>query len=180
MIEQGTDGVSRGFLAQGIMAGESMLSFIPFHLTAFDRSSNVEPWVKSWCGAGAISLTPDGWFEEGHDIAGWHKASKSGLFERPTLKEERTYIWAPPPFAADVAMNELRKARIKRQSSAHIFVFPRLCCSLWLKQMHRVCDFVFQVLPDSETWSKDMHEPLLIGIAFPFLRSNPWQLRGCP
>jgi hypothetical protein len=31
MIAQGTDGVSRGVLAQGVMAGESMLSFIPIH-----------------------------------------------------------------------------------------------------------------------------------------------------
>ena len=179
MIEQGTDGVSRGCLAQGIMAGEAMLSFIPIHLSALSRSRLVEPWIRSWCGESAISLTPEDWFQEGHDIAGWSQ-HPGDLFERPILREGRTYIWAPPPFAADVAMNELRKARIKRQTSSHIFVCPCLCCSLWLKQLYRACDFVFQVLPDSEVWPKSMHEPLLIGIAFPFIRSKPWQLRGSP
>jgi hypothetical protein len=89
-------------------------------------------------------------------------------------------VVTPPPFAADVAMNELRKARIKRQSSSHIFVCPRLCSSLWVKQLYRACDIVFQILPNSEIWPSEMHEPLLIGIAFPFLRVRPWQLRGCP
>ena len=179
MIEQGTDGVSRGFLAQGIMAGEPMLSFIPIHLTAFERSPLLETWVRSWSASEALSLSPDDWFEEGHDIAGW-QTFKGDLFERPVLKEGRTYLWVPPPFAADVAMAELRKARIKRQTSSHIFICPRLCCSLWLKQLYRACDFVFQVLPNSEVWNKQMHEPLIIGIVFPFIRAKPWQLRGSP
>ena len=179
MIAQGTDGVSRGFLAQGIMAGDPMISFIPIHLSALDRSPTLEPWLRSWCGKESLMLSPDDWFQEGQDIAEW--ASTPGeLFEHPVLKEGRTYVWAPPPFAADVAMSELRKARIKRQTSSHVFVCPRLCCSLWVKQLNRACDFVFQVLPDSEVWPSAMHEPLLIGIAFPFLRVKPWQLRGCP
>ena len=38
MIAQGTDGVSRGYLALGIIAGEAMCSFIPIHQTASERS----------------------------------------------------------------------------------------------------------------------------------------------
>ena len=38
MTAQGTDGVSRGFLGEGIMSGESMVSLIPIHLTATERS----------------------------------------------------------------------------------------------------------------------------------------------
>lgn len=133
MIAQGTDGVSRGFLAQGIMAGETMESFIPIHLTAVQRSPTLEGWIHSWTGHSAIMLNEEGWFEAGHDIAGLGKSQAGDDFERRILKEGRTYVWCPQPFAADVAIAELRKARIKRQSSAHVFVCPRLCCGLWLK-----------------------------------------------
>ena len=49
-----------------------------------------------------------------------------------------------------------------------------------MKQLFRTCDFIFQVLPGSPFWTSDMHKPFLIGILFPFIRCNPWQLRGCP
>jgi hypothetical protein len=156
-----------------------MSSFIPIHLSALERSPKIEAWLRSWCGNDAMILTPEDWFQEGHDISGWELREGESIHQ-PVLSEGRTYVWVPPPFAADVAMSELRKARIKRQKSSHIFVCPRLCCSLWVKQLYRACDFVFQVLPNSEVWSAAMHEPLLIGIVFPFLRVKPWQLRGCP
>ena len=41
MIAQGTDGVSRGFLGEGVMAGSPMVSFIPIHLSAIDRSPGI-------------------------------------------------------------------------------------------------------------------------------------------
>jgi hypothetical protein len=43
-----------------------------------------------------------------------------------------TFVWAPPPAAAAVALEELRKARIKRQDSMHILVVPRLLMPEWL------------------------------------------------
>ena len=49
-----------------------------------------------------------------------------------------------------------------------------------MKQLYRASDIVFQVLPGPESWPPGMHEPILIGILFPFLRSRPWQLRGTP
>lgn len=179
MIAQGTDGVSRGCLSQGVMGGEAMTAFIPIHQSAVERSPRLLPWVRSWSGSASLLLTPEGWFQEGHDIDGWLADGRDQL-ERPRLAENRTYIWSPPPYAADVAIAELRKARIKRQTSSHIVIVPRLCCSLWMKQLYRTSDIVFQVLPGSEFWTKEMHEPILIGILFPFLRSRPWQLRGTP
>ena len=101
-------------------------------------------------------------------------------FERPVLHEGRTYIWVPPPFAADVALAELRKARIKRQSSSHLFVCPRLCGPLWLKQLYKAADIVLEFPAGSLHWSNEMHEPVLIGVLFPFLRHSPWQLRNTP
>ena len=155
MIAQGTDGVSRGYLGLGVMAGDSMSSFIPIHLSAPDRSPALVPWVRGWTSSDAMLLEPIGWFSEGHDISGW-EMSEDG-FERPSLKEGRIYIWAPPPFAADVALAELRKARIKRQASAHIFICPRLCAPLWLKQLYTAADIVFEVPPGRPGWSANMH-----------------------
>ena len=107
MIAQGTDGVSRGFLALGVMAGESMSAFIPIHKSVLERSPEFVCWIKQWAGQDSLVLSPEDWFGEGHDIAGWETGSDG--FDRPVLKEGRTYIWVPPPFAADAALAELRK-----------------------------------------------------------------------
>jgi hypothetical protein len=179
MIAQGTDGVSRGYLALGVMGGESMSAFIPIHLSGIERSPSLLDWLKGWCGGDAILLSPMEWFSEGHDISGWEVSSPSGI-EYPLLSEGRTYVWAPPPFASDVALAELRKARIKRQTSCHVFVCPRLCCPLWIKQLYKAADVVIEIPSGTPGWPAGMHEPLLIGLLFPFLRHSPWQLRGTP
>ena len=179
MIAQGTDGVSRGFLAAGVMDGKTMQSFIPIHLTVHERSPGFIEWVRDWSSKSATPLNPMGWYEEGHDITGWEKGFDG--FERPLLINDATFIWTPPPFAADVALAELRKARIKRQTSSHIIAIPRLCTSLWQKQLYKACDLVFQIPAGSnKVWPIDMHEPVLIGLVFPFLSVKPWQLRGTP
>jgi hypothetical protein len=47
MIAQGTDGVSRGFLGQGVMDGEAMSAFVPIHLSALERlPQNLAPWIR--------------------------------------------------------------------------------------------------------------------------------------
>ena len=96
MIAQGTDGVSRGVLAQGVMAGELMLSFIPIHRSALERAPLLLPWLREWSDPNCLVLSAADWFQEGHDISGWGQSS-GDLFERPTLSEGRTYVWAPPP-----------------------------------------------------------------------------------
>eukprot|EP00956_Cyclotella_meneghiniana_P022038 scaffold40988_cov46-Cyclotella_meneghiniana.AAC.2 len=73
MIAQGTDGCSRGVLMEGVMAGKDMLSFIDLHKTAVERSPDLLPWIRSWCGDTSITpLTPEEWFVEGHGIVGGH------------------------------------------------------------------------------------------------------------
>lgn len=179
MIAQGTDGVSRGYLGQGVMAGESMSAHIPINLSAVARMPSVLiEWIQTWSDPKAFLLKEADWFRLGHDIDSW--AIHPDGFDRPVLLEGRTYIWTPPPFAADVAISELRKARIKRQSSTHIVVVPRLCTTLWLRQLYKASDIVFEVPVGSHVWPSEMHEPLLIGILFPFIRFKPWQLRNTP
>ena len=101
-------------------------------------------------------------------------------FERPVLAEGRTYIWAPPLFTADVALAEMREARIKRQTSARIFVRPHLCSPLWINQLCKASDIVIEIPVGKTGWPASMHEPLLIGLLFQFLRHKSWQLRGTP
>ena len=163
------------------MSGDAMTSFIPIHLTPCERSNQLVPWVISWTGGSTVDLvhlTTMQWFEAGHDISGWSKGWDG--FDRPVLTRGRVYLWTPPPFAADVALAELRKARIKRQESSHIFICPRLCTALWIRQLYKAADIVLEIPAGKSFWNKEMHEPLLIGILFPFIRCKPWQLRSTP
>lgn len=177
MKGQGTDGASRGQLKEGVCIGREMLSYIPFHLDSIERSPNVEPWLRSWLGPSAEVLTPTGWFERGHDILGGKYDSKG--FWRNTIKPG-VFVWNPPPAAAAVALEELRKARIKRQDSLHVFVCPRLMKPEWFRLLYKASDIVFDVPVGSPCWPAEMLEPLIIGIAFPYIRHPPWQLRGTP
>jgi hypothetical protein len=125
MIEQGTDGISSGFLGGGVMAGEAMSSFIPIHLGAVECHPVVADWIKSWSTDLLIELSPMGWFEAGHNIMGWEQG-QAGFFRPSTLGCKNVYLWTPSPLAADIAIAEMRKAQIKQQTSTHIFICPCL------------------------------------------------------
>jgi hypothetical protein len=90
------------------------------------------------------------------------------------------FIWDPPPGAAAVAIEELRKARIKRQDSTHVFICPWLLKPEWYRQLYKAADLVFDVCLGADCWPKEIHEPLIIGLVFPFLSKPPWQLRTTP
>ena len=91
-----------------------------------------------------------------------------------------TFVWDLPPGAADTALEELRKARIKRQSSLHIVLIPKLFTHLWKKQFLKCCDFSIEIPAGQNFWSHDQFEPLTLGICFPLLPSRPWQFRHTP
>jgi hypothetical protein len=40
-----------------------MLSFIPLHLSALERSPPLLEWIKSWAGPSVEALAPEDWFE---------------------------------------------------------------------------------------------------------------------
>lgn len=178
MIVQGTDGVSRGNLLEGVMVGQNMLSFVPLNESAMDRSPNLLQWIRSWSIQEAELLTPEGWFSTGHGIVGGGE-NLDGEWV-PEYKDS-TYIWAPPPAAAFDAMAELIKARHKNPNVAHIFVCPRLFTQSWRKSLMKVADLCFYVPVGSiPEWNENMHEPLMIGVILPFLSHRPWQLRRSP
>jgi hypothetical protein len=93
MIAQGTDGLSRGLLNEGVMAGESFFAFVPFNLSAALRSSSLVPWIRSWAGEDVIHLQPEDWFERAQDVSGWKMGQDN--FKRPRI-QRGCYLWTPP------------------------------------------------------------------------------------
>lgn len=79
MIAQGTDGLSRGDLQEGVMTGQTMATFIPLHLSALDRSPRLGKWVEDWASAlGIVNfLTTKEWYTG--------------------PKREGVWVWTPPP-----------------------------------------------------------------------------------
>jgi hypothetical protein len=178
MMAQGTDGVSRGQMKEGVTAGEAMLSFVPIAISALNRFPSVKEWISSWAGGESVEyLSPEDWFERGHDLLGGEYDQK-GFWRHRVVPG--TFVWAPPPAAAEVALEQLRKARIKRQDSLHIVICPRLMTPRWLRQLYKASDIVFQVPAGCPFWPETMYEPLTIGMSLPFLRSKPWQIRRTP
>lgn len=177
MKYQGTDGISRGQLREGISLGNSMLKYCPWGLSAIDRSPSLMDWCKNVFGPNLEILSPCEWFTRGHDHNGGYYDQK-GMY-RLNIKHG-TYLWQPPPAAADAALEEIRKARLKRRSSTHVIIIPRLCTTLWLKQLYKAADIVLYLPCSYSHWSSLMFEPLVIGILFPYSRFYPWQLKGSP
>jgi hypothetical protein len=134
MIAQGTDGLSKGILLEGVVRGEDMLSFVDIARTALERYPGLLDYVKSWVdpvlGTSKV-LTTKKWFQEGHRIMGGKEESKGMWIPRHTA-DRKAYIWAPPPIIADVSLEECAKAIHKRMDAYHIFLTPQLYSPLWL------------------------------------------------
>ena len=179
MIAQGSDGLSRGNMLEGVMKGMDMMGFVPLNQSALEVQTNLSSWLESWLPSDnpVVFLTPADWFERGHDISGY--VENCDHIKVPKFRAG-TFVWAPPPAAADVAIYELRKARHKRQDSLHVFVCPRLMKPWWYKQVNKAADLLFEIKPNTLFWSEDRYEPLIICVCFPFLRFKPWQLRNTP
>ena len=180
MIAQGSDGLSRGDLYEGVMGGKSMLSFIPLAESAMDRSPLLEPWIRGWASSldqDLEFLTPEGWYERGHDIHGG-TVNVDGIWI-PTYCSA-SFVWSPPPATARIGTEELCQARQKRQASAHVVVVPRLLWVEWRKQIFKSADLIFDVPAGCQIWEADMHEPLIFAVYFPYLSRCPWELRKSP
>ena len=88
----------------------------------------------------------------------------------------------PPPAAAAVAVEMLAEAKLKRPSTAHVIVIPRLMTHLWRKALRRDADLFFDVPVGTSLWHTNMHEPLTVFLILPIIRRRqwrgPWVLQG--
>jgi hypothetical protein len=180
MIMLGVDGLSRGNMGEGVMKDpDSFLKDVPLNLGLHERSPEMVKWL---CDVFGIKLDdvlePSDWFEKGHDVVGWERRGVSPWYPKVNPS---TFLWTPAPAASQYAVEQLRKARHRRQSSMHVMVIPRLFTSLWRKQLYKVADVVFEIPAGTlSEWKKDQHEPLTVAIVFPFLKHRPWQAKGSP
>ena len=177
MKSQGTDGISRGEMKEGVSVGEFMLQYCPWGKNALERSPYLKSWIEDTFGNDVEFLKPEDWYRRGHDHYSKFKDEK-GFWRIKT--KPGTFIWTPPPAAADAAFEELRKARLKRQQSTHIILVPRLMTTLWLKQLIKTADILIYLPNQYQCWTHAMHEPLVIAFCFPFLKYRPWQIKNTP
>ena len=158
MIEEGTDGLSRGELHLGGLTNE-ILQIVPLHLDPLARSKALMPWLRSWFhnpGQPLRVAEPVDWPHEAH---------------QPT----HTWVWNLPPAAAIYALEELSMARLKREDRlSAVVLVPFLLSPEWFRRFSRLVDVYFFVRPGAPFWPPGMHEPLLIGFCFPLLRGEPW------
>lgn len=158
MIQQGTDGLSRGELHIGNFLDPTG-QVVPLHLGAMERSPSLLEWVRHWTGLDEKKLRVA-------EPVDWPYAAHF-----PT----HIWIWAPPPAAALYAMEELALARLKRADhTLAIVMIPLLLKPEWFRRFSRSVDVYFVVRPNHTFWGPSMHEPLLIGICFPLLSCEPW------
>ena len=76
MIAQGTDGLSRGILLEGVLTGKPMLDYVDLAKSATDRYPPLLEFVRSWTQKPKLkSLTAEEWFVEDHGIIGGCKDS---------------------------------------------------------------------------------------------------------
>jgi len=180
MIEQGTDGLSRGDFTQGVMRGTNMLHFVPLNRDAIARQPSLLTWIKSWAPTEHFyHLGIDDWFDLGQGIT-------AGLLDIhgmwcPGEFTHGCFLWSPPPALADIAVEALEESRHKRKHLSHVVVIPRLMTYSWRKRLTKICDLVLEIVPGWRAWWPSAeHEPILIGLTLPFSSSSPWQVRHHP
>jgi hypothetical protein len=160
MIAQGTDGLSRGDLTSGVMAGDSFLSHIPLSLGAFARSEPLRKWLED-----ALPRNWN-WLDTGAD---W--------FDKPFNDPKGRYVWNPPPALADVALEQLCEAKHVHPLSSHVFVCPVLLTGRWRRQCLKAADVSFVAVVGSDVWPAECHENVFIGLMCPLLDSSPWAIK---
>ena len=177
MIAQGTDGLSRGNLLEGVMAGKAMKDFVPIHLSAIARSDKLLHWVRQWTMKDDLQVLDEkDWMWKGQGLGENMWRNRDGM-SLPVREREDLFLWAPPPAVADVAVEFLRTSVHRRPNLYHVFICPKLMTHKWRKQLLKSCDLSFYVDVGVDHWEQSMHENLLIAIYLPLLHCFPWTYR---
>jgi hypothetical protein len=177
MIAQGTNGLSRGDLTEGVMAGDNMTRHFPLRFLALERQPSVLQWLQSWIPGGTLTqLSIADWFDKGHGILGW--ATNASGWATPIECSSQWLLWSPLPALAEVLLDELDESRHKHKHLNHIIILPRLMTFAWRKRLKKLCDLVFELPPGARScWPSTEHEPLIVGLTLHFSSSSPWQVK---
>jgi hypothetical protein len=159
MIQQGTDGLSRGEENGLATCGMALGGMVPLPLSATAWSGMLEDWINGWADTGRKLevLEPRGWFTSGHRLG--------------------SFGWFPVPAAAYAAIVQFCDALHKRSSCFHVFAIPRMMTHRWTKQLLKATDVYFVLKAESIIWNNSQHEPIDIFISLPLSRHGPWFLR---
>ncbi|KAL7556538.1 hypothetical protein ACA910_017629 [Epithemia clementina (nom. ined.)] len=162
MIDQGTDGLSRANLTNGVMRGMSMFDFIPLAKTALERQGKMIYDFLDNVVKGTPTLTllePQDWFGKPQD-------------------EDGCYLWAPAPCLGDVAVYLLAEAMHIRPWNTQLGVLPSVMAGRWRKLLYKTSDFLC-VLPFGEDlWPMATeYKPLTLAFVFPLLHRSPWRVK---
>ena len=103
---QGTDGVSKCQLHEGVSIGAFMLTFCPWEQSDLDRSPSLKDWWCSVLDERLEFLKSKDWFNRGHDYSGIYKDT-SGFWRLKTQKG--IFVRSPPSPVADAVIENLRK-----------------------------------------------------------------------
>ncbi len=146
----------------GVFRGARMIDFVPLHLSAVERSPELLSWIQGWYPglSGLNVLKPEDWFD--------------GVLNR----DLDHCLWASAPAASKAAVEQLCLARLKRPDTTHIIIIPRLLTSRWRKPLSKTADVVLTLPLGGLYWGVSQHDPLLLAVCFPSLRTEPWRLKG--
>jgi hypothetical protein len=108
MIQQGTDGLSRGEENSLATCELSLGGMVPLHLDAIERSPALKDWIRGWWSTGRelLMTEPRDWFTTTHTPG--------------------DFGWFPAPAAADAAIDQFCEALHKRPHCYHVFAVPLL------------------------------------------------------
>jgi hypothetical protein len=66
------------------------------------------------------------------------------------------FVWTAPPAAAEVVVEHIGLARLKRLSAMHIILVPRLMIGCWQRQLNWGRDG-YSRLDDEKVWDLSCH-----------------------
>ena len=162
MIDQGTDGLSRGDIVSGVMSGKKFISFVPISLTAMERGLSFGRWLEAALPGKWTWLDPEGWFDR--------------AFEEPRGR----YVWAPAPCLAEQAMEKLCEVKQLHPHTSHVFVCAMLMTIRWRKQLLKASDVCLHVPVGCRLWHAHQHEPLHVSLTCPLMPCSPYQAKERP
>ena len=160
LIDKGIDGLSRGDVSSGVLAGTgAFLDYVPLNRSAF----HMFPQLKDWIDSNLSNMT-----------LGWRHIGPEDWFDAAFKDRDGAFIWNPPPAAAQVALEQMCEAKHVHPDTSHIFIVPYLMAVEWEKRLRKVSDIVIELAPGSTLWPANKHESLTLAFVCPFLVNRPF------